>query len=488
MIQSSFQPNQSVGFKVLSEDAVYEIRRAAFDVLEKTGCKVMHAGARKMLKSAGAIVRDDIVKIPEYIVKTALTTAPQGITIYDRDGRRAMELQGTNSHYGTSTASPNTKDAITGEIHETRVVDIARGALVADALPNIDWVMPMGSSQDVPAIAADVHEFDAVVTHTVKPMVFIGYSSRGNELVYEMAAAVAGGADRLRERPFLISYPEPITPLVFPGEVVERMFISADLFLPQLVGPTQQLGATAPVTVAGAVVLAIAEGLASITLAQLRQPGTPCFMACNVSTFDMSTSTLSIHSPEGNLGYAAQAEVARSFGLPTWGLAGATDSKTIDAQAGIDSAFSILAQGLAGLNLIHDVGYMDSGMVCSAEMLVLGDEVVGMTKRFIQGIEISRETLARDIIENVGPGGHFLDQDHTFHRFKKELWRPTLLTREPYDVWVDKGSKDMAQRVKEKVKTILDTHKVKPLPDSTLETLQELKRKGEAELVAMAEK
>ena len=214
MIQSSFRPNQSVCFKVLSDDAIHEIKRAAFDVLEKTGCKIMHGGARKMLKSAGAIVRDDIVKIPEYIVKTALATAPNGVTIYDRQGRRAMELQGTNSHYGTSTASPNTRDATTGEIHETRVVDIARGALVADALSNIDWVMPMGSSQDVPAIAADVHEFEAVVTNTVKPMVFIGYSPRGNELVYEMAAAVAGGADRLREKPFLISYPEPITPLV----------------------------------------------------------------------------------------------------------------------------------------------------------------------------------------------------------------------------------------------------------------------------------
>ncbi len=485
MIQSSFRRSQSVFFQVLSEDAIYEIRRAAFDVLEKTGCKIMHAGARKMLKNAGAIIKDDRVKIPEHIVMESLKTAPKGITMYNREGQRAMEVQGTKSYYGTSTASPFTKDAITGEIHDTRVIDIARGALVADALPNIDWVMPMGSAQDVPAIAADVHEFQAVVTHTVKPMVFIGYSPRGNELVYEMAAEVAGGMDALREKPFLISYPEPITPLVFPEEVVARMFISADLFLPQLAGPTQQLGATAPVTVAGAVVLAIAEGLMSITLAQLRQPGAPCFMACNVSTFDMSTSVLSINSPEASLGFAAQAEVARSFGLPTWGLAGATDSKIIDAQAGIDSAFSILAQGLGGLNLIHDVGYMDSGMVCSAEMLVMGDEVVGMTRRFIQGIEVTRETLARDVIENVGPGGHFLEEDHTYRHFKKELWQPTLLTREPYDVWVEKGSKDMGQRVKEKVETILETHKVSPLPDTVLATLEEIKIKGEAELVAM---
>jgi len=483
MIQSSFSDNRSVSFRVLSDDAIWEIRRAAFDILEKTGCKIMHEGARSMLKQAGAVVRDERVKVPEHIVRECVAKAPRGIVLYDRDGNRAMEIEGRKSYYGTSTASPNTRDALTGKIHETRVEDIARGALVADALPNIDWVMPMGSCQDVPAIAADIHEFEAVVTNTAKPIVFIGYSTKGIELVYEMAAEVAGGMDLLRERPFLICYPEPITPLVYPEEVVGRMFLAADLFLPQLAGPTQQLGATAPVTLAGAVALAIAEGLMNVTLAQLRRPGTPCFMACNISNFDMSSTMLSMGAPECSLGFAAQAEVARSFGLPTWGLAGATDSKSLDAQAGIESAFSILAQGLAGLNLIHDVGYMDMGMICSAEMLVMGDEVIGMTKRFIEGIRVTPETLARNVIEKVGPGGHFLVEKHTLEHFRKELWRPTLLTRQPYGVWVQKGSKDMSQRISEKVRKIIETHKAPALPDKTLAALERIKNRGEKELM-----
>ena len=190
------------------------------------------------------------------------------------------------------------------------------------------------------------------------------------------AAEIAGGMDTLRERPFLLSYPEPITPLVFPEEPVDRMFLSADLFMPQVVAPSQQLGATAPVTMAGTVALAVAEGLMSLTIIQLRNPGAPYLMGCNVSGFDMATSTMSIAAPEMSLGLAAQAEVVQSFGLPTWGLAGSTDSKTIDAQAGIESAFSILAQGLAGLNLIHDVGYMDMAMVCSTAQLILGNEAI----------------------------------------------------------------------------------------------------------------
>jgi trimethylamine--corrinoid protein Co-methyltransferase len=313
--------------------------------------------------------------------------------------------------------------------------------------------------------------------------VFIGYSPRGNELVYEMAAEIAGGMDALREKPFLLSYPEPITPLVFPEEPVDRMFLSADLFMPQVVAPSQQMGATAPVTMAGTLALAVAEGLMSLVIVQLRNPGAPYLMGSNISGFDMATSSLSMAAPEMSLGLAAQAEIAQSFGLPTWGLAGATDSKIIDAQAGIESAFSILAQGLAGLNLIHDVGYMDMAMVCSAEMLVLGDEVIGMTKHFIRGVDLSAETLARDVIENVGPGGHFLDQDHTYEHFRKELWTPRLLTRQPYDIWREGGSKDMSQRVAERVIEILETHPVPPLPDKTLAALEKLKISGEKELV-----
>jgi trimethylamine--corrinoid protein Co-methyltransferase len=482
MIQSSFVENRSVFFRVLSDDQIWEIKQAAFDVLEKTGCDVLHGGAVKLLKKAGAVVKGERVRVGRHIVEECIRTAPKGFTIYDREGNRAMEVEGRKSYYGTSTASPNTRDALTGEIHETRVADIALGAKVADALPNIDWVMPMGSSQDVPALAADVYEFEAVVTNTAKPIVFIGYSPRGVELVYEMAAEVAGGLDNLRARPFLLAYPEPISPLIVPAEVVDRMFIAADLFMPQIPGPTVQLGATGPVTLAGDVTQLVAEGLMSLTLIQLRRPGAPCFLGGNVGVLDMSTATLSVGAPEMSLGLAVQAEVAQSFGLPTWGLAGATDAKTLDAQAGIESAFSILAQGLAGLNLIHDVGYMDMAMVCSAEMLVMGDEVIGMAKRFIRGVEVNAETLARGVIEKVGPGGHFLQEDHTLRHFRRELWMPSLLTRQHYAIWQEDGAKDMAQRVHERVGELVEGHEVQPLPDRTVAALEKLRRQGEKEL------
>ena len=155
---------------------------------------------------------------------------------------------------------------------------------------------------------------------------------------------------------------------------------------------------------------------------------------------------------------------------PTWG--GAT------AREGL-----ALLQGLAGLNLIHDVGYMDMGMICSAEMLAMGDEVIGMTKRFVRGIEVTAETLARNIVEKVGPGGHFLKEQHTFKNFRNELWVPTLLTRQPRNIWNREGSKDMSQRIRDKVQKIIETHKVPPLPDKIVAELETLKIKGEKELI-----
>jgi trimethylamine--corrinoid protein Co-methyltransferase len=483
VIQSSFVENRSVFFRVLSDDQIWEIKQAAFEVLEKAGCHVLHEEARELLARAGASVKEERVRVPRYIVEACLRTAPKGFTIYDREGNRALEVEGRKSYYGTSTASPNTRDAFSGQVRETRVADIALGAKVADALPNIDWVMPMGSSQDVPAQAADVHEFEAVVSNTTKPIVFIGYSPRGVEMVYEMAAEVVGGLENLQQRPFLLAYPEPISPLVFPAEVVDRMFIAADLALPQIPGSSVQPGATGPVTMAGTVVQMIAEGLMGLVLVQLRRKGAPCCLSGNIGIFDMRGGIMSIAAPEMSLGLAAQAEVAQSFGLPTWGLAGATDSKLLDAQAGIESAFSVLAQGLAGLNLIHDVGYLDRGMICSAEMLVMGNEVVGMAERFIRGIEVDAGTLARDVIEKVGPGGHFLQEDHTYHRFRHELWMPELLTREHYESWEAAGAKDMAQRVHEKTLQIVESHQPVPLPAETVAALARMKERGEAELV-----
>jgi len=474
--------------KILTEDQIWEIKQAAFDIIEKVGFKCQHKGVHKMMKQAGARVKEHNIKIPRHIVEACLVTTPKGWTIYDRNGRRAMEVEGEKSHYGTSTASPFTRDAFTGEIRKTVLTDIALGAKVADSLAGIDFVMPMGTAQDVPADAAEVHEFEAMVSNTTKPSVFIGYTALGCEYVYEMAAVIAGGQENLSEKPFLIAYPEAIAPLFFPNEVIERIFVAADRFMPQLPGSTVQAGATGPVTLAGVITQITAESLVHITIAQLRKTGCPVAMSGNLGILDMRTALMAMGAPENNLALAAQAEVANSFGLPSWGLAGATDSKMLDAQSGLESAFSILSQGLSGLNLIHDVGYMAAGMACSLEQLVMSNEIIGMTKRFVDGITVTRETIARQIIEDVGPGGHFLVQQHTIDHFRQELWTSKLLNRQTIDAWKTSGEPSMEDRVKQEVRKISETHTPEPLSDKIVSELDRLKREGEKEILAKLEK
>jgi trimethylamine--corrinoid protein Co-methyltransferase len=125
---------------------------------------------------------------------------------------------------------------------------------------------------------------------------------------------------------------------------------------------------------------------------------------------------------------------------------------------------------------------MDNAMVCSTAQLVLGNEAIGWTKRFIRGVEVNAETIAREVIEAVGPGGHFLQEDHTVAHLRKELWRSKLLTRQAYDDWEKDGSKDMYQRIQEKLKDIIENHQVPPLPGKTVTALRRIKRKGEKEL------
>ena len=484
MINSASIQSGQPYLRVLTQDQIFEIRRAAFDLMYSVGFKVLHAGARDMLKKAGAVVQGDRVRVPEFIVKQCLATAPNGFTLYDRHGNRALEIEGRKSYYGTSTGSPRTKDARTGEIHPTTVEDIGIGARVADACEYIDWVMPMGSSQDVPSIAADLYEFEAVVTNTVKPIVFIGYSGRGTELVLEMAAEVAGGMENLRQKPFLALYPEPISPLVQPDETVDRIFAAADHFIPQVPGPAVQMGATGPMTMAGVVTLITAESLMCLVLAQLRQPGCPVCLSGNVQILNMSSGVFGVGYPEMSLGICAQAEVAQSFDLPTWGYAGCTDAKSVDAQAGLESGFSIITQALSGLNLIHDVGYLDQAMVCSPAQLVLGNEAIGMARKFMEGIRVDQETIARQVIEDIGPGGHYLAHSHTLDHCRSAVWNSRLLTREPYEKWQAKGEKDMAQRIQERLAQILDTHKVPPLADKVLARIREIREAGVRELTS----
>jgi trimethylamine--corrinoid protein Co-methyltransferase len=478
-LTSSERISSSVSLKIVTENQLDDIYDAALTVLEKTGFKMSHPEAVALCKAAGCKIEDDRVRVPRQVVEECLSRAPKGFPVYDRLGNPVLDLRGRNSYYGCSTGSPQTLDAETGEIRPATFRDLEIGALVSDALPNIDWVMPFGTTQDTPGHASFLYDFEACVSNTTLPVMFLSERAEDALYIQQMAAACVGGQDNLREKPFLMAYPEPITPLFYPDEVVARAFLAADWGIPQCPGTSQIIGATSPVTLAGAIVLWLAEALMSITVVQLYRPGSKVFLSGNFGLFDMATTVSAIASPETCMCLAAEAQMGQRLGLPTWGLAGASDSMMIDAQAGAESAFSVLSQGLAGLNLIHDVGYLGAGMICSPEMLVMGDEICGMTRHLLRGITVNAETLAVDAIDNVGPGGNFVQSEHTFRHFREETWFPKLMERNYYDTWVASGKPSTQDRIRDKLAEIVENHQPVPLGDHERSELERLLEEGE---------
>ncbi len=484
MINAGYVSQAVPSLQLATEAQVHEVKQAAFLILERTGVKLGHPEALKMVQAAGAVVQGDRVFTPRHLIEDALAKAPKGFVVYDRLGRPALDLSGRKSYYGTSTASPNQEEIGTKKIRPTTLDGIGQGARLADALTNIDFVMPFGTAQDAPLESAELYEIEAVLQNTTKPVAFCGYSGRGVALALEMAAVVAGGREELARRPFLIPYPEPITPLHYPFEVVERILVCSDFGVPQVTSGAQITGLTGPVTLAGSLALANAECFFSIFLAQLRRPGSPCFICSSVSTANLRNGLSHITCPEQSLTLAFQAAVGRSLGLPTWGLAGATDAKTVDAQAGLEAALELVIQALAGVSLIHDCGYVDMGMACSHAMLAMDDEIIAWVRRFMTGLDVSAETLATEIIHKVGPGGNFLSNKHTVKYARAESWQPTLLAKNAYTAWEAEGRKTLEDRAHERAAHLLATHRPEPLPENVLAEVIRVREQGAAELAA----
>ncbi len=483
MLQAGFSGHTTPYLTTVDPAQIREIINAAFIILERTGCTVDHPGAIDLLKKAGAWVDGNRATVPRHAVEKALAMAPKGFVMYNRKGQPVMDLSGNKSYFGSSTASPNQRHALDQERKPTTLQDIGWGAKVADALENLDFVMPFGTAQDVPALCGDLFEFETVVQNTTKPVFFCGYSSKGLDIIIDMAQEVSGGAEKLAKKPFLAAYPEPITPLQFPMEIVKKIEICAKRSIPQVISGAQFMGFTAPCTVAGALALATAESFFGILLTQLFKPGAPCCLTCSSGGGNMRTGISFIASPEMTLSLTAQAQIARTLGLPTWGLAGATDSKALDAQAGAESALDVALQALAGVNIIHDVGYMDMGMVCSCAMMVLGDEIIQWVKRFTAGIDVNAQTLATDVIAAVGPGGHFMTEKHTIDHMRKEVWQPELFFKDSYDAWISQGSTTLEQRADEMVADILKNHQPEPLAEDIILKIAEIRKKGVKDIV-----
>ncbi len=286
--------------------------------------------------------------------------------------------------------------------------------------------------------------------------------------------AVAGGEQSLREAPFFLNYSEPISPLLFPEESLQKLLFCAEKGIPACYPPSTNTGGGGPITLAGAVALGNAESLVGLILTQLVRPGSPFLYGYNAAALDMKTTIVSYGSPEWCLSMMAGADLARFYNLPVWGYAGATDSKVVDAQAGAEMTMSIMSAFLSRSTVNHDVGYMEYGSCSSAEMMVIADEVIDMVRNLLTGLEINETTLALAAIEAVEPGSGFLAEDHTLDHWREVQWTPGLFDRSQQDEWAKKGSLDASARANEQAQMLLAEQELEPLAEEVEEVFQEI--------------
>lgn len=461
-------------FTVLSDSQLERLHLAALEILRQTGIRFHHPEALEMLRAAGAFVHDgNLVKFPAALVEAALASAPSRIVMCDRDGEPAVWLEGTKVWFGTGSDCLFFLDPHTGEHRRFTQADIVAGYHLCDALPNIHFVMSMGIPTDVdPAIAYDV-QMALMLEHTIKPLVFVTDDGASCRRAIEMAAAVAGGHQALVEQQHILLYSEPSSPLQQSESAVDKLLLMAEHRLPIVHSPAPLMGGTGPITMASGLAMALAEIQSSLVVHQLKNPGAPFVVGCGLHHLDMQSAQICYGSPEFQLTKAAIAQMGRWYGMPTWGYAGCTDAKVVDEQAAAEAMLSVLMAKLSGANLIHDVGYVESGLTTSFEMIVLTDELVALADNLMKGIEIDDETLMLDEIHTVGPGGHFMDTDQTLKRFR-DFWYPGLLDRGRREQWLERGATTLGQRLNARVREIVKDHRPKPLEAAVKQQLQEI--------------
>lgn len=470
--QSNFQSINAPRFQKLSQDQLERIHNASLEILERTGVRLHLPEAVELLRDAGANVTEESrVRIPSHLVEWALSVAPKRVVLANRKGERVMPLERNNVFYGLGSDCPNVIDIHTGERRSGILQDVSDAARVCDALPNIDFLMSFTIASDLPQEYADLYQMQAMLSNSTKPILFVTTEFEGCEKVVEMAKIVAGGSEALRFNPICALYINVTAPLVHNKEALQKLLFMAERGLPTTYTPVVLRGATGPVTPAGAVAYSNAGELVGLVLAQLKSQGAPVILSGGTQDLLDMRSTLGIYaSPQNRV---MSVEMAHYYGLPIFGLGGASDSKMPDEQAAVEAAFSLLTETLAGAHLIHDVGYLESGMTNSLEMVVMADEMIRWVKEFMRGEVVDEETLALDWIDRVGPGGDFLKIRHTRDHYSED-WYPSLFDRQNRASWEDAGGQTLRERARDKIDQILAEHKPEPLPDDIARGIQDV--------------
>lgn len=461
-IKSISSPRLSL--KILSPDEVQQIHEATLQVIEKTGVRFPSERALAIWEAGGAVVdrESQIVKAPGHIIEEALKQAPPAYDLAARNPAQDLPLDGNHVFVGTDGCGVEVLDLDTGERRTACLQDAADIARVADFLPEVGFHWVAVSAQDKPPETRGLHELLAVWENSTKHVQTESiYSVAEAKVAVEMATAVAGGREVLRQRPVLSIMQCTAPPLGQDGGSLDAALIAAEAGLPTGFMTMTSCASTAPATLAGNLVVGNAEVISALALIQLAYPGAPVFYAAAQTSMDLRSGAYTGGGPEDYLFGAATNLLADFYNVPLSMGSFATGAKEPNWQAGVDNSMSTFMASIAMSDMLLGVGFLHGSRIWSYEQMLLDCEIFDMVWHTLRGIEVNDETLALDVIHNVGPGGHYLTQKHT-RQHMRELWLPKYMDRRPYNEWEEKGdnARDWANA---EARRILETHQPEPL-------------------------
>jgi trimethylamine--corrinoid protein Co-methyltransferase len=461
MIETHGLSTTSAHYARLGQQEREKIHVASLEILERVGVDVHDEKARALLVKGGAKADGIRVRIPEHMVEKALALAPKRLTLYDRCGNVAIRAWGYNTYYGCGSDCLNVLDHRTGERRKPLLKDVEEAVTLMDALPEISFAMSQFLPGDVDQRIYDRYQMDVMLNHTSKPIVFVSPDFEGCVAAVEMCEVVAGGAGAFQRRPFATCYINVTSGLVANAEALQKCMYLAKKGLPLLYIPLNAGGVNSPTTTAGCMAAMNAGVLLGIVLAQLVREGTPVAVpGWNGGPYNLKTMV-------GNYVLADEQGVATEMGkyyhLPVFGLGGSTDAKVLDQQCAAEAAFSLFTALLHGANIVHDVGFMDAGLQGSLQLIAICNDLIGWIRAATAGVVVNEETLALDVIDELGPTGDYLSHSHTLRHFK-EPYYSKLADKATYSQWVERGATTMEQRAARQVDEILESHEPDPLP------------------------
>jgi len=474
--------------EVLSSQDITRIHDASMAILGKTGVVVPHPDMLGRMEQAGATVDRgrQLVRLPEKLVMKLVAGAGKEFTICGRDPAKKAVFGKGVLNFNSIAGEAYWVDEPGKPRRFPTIKDVETAARLGDALPNIDIAGAMADPHELAVESRCVRVLATLIRNTTKPVGLWFHDRASARFIVEMLIALRGDEKRAAAAPACYPFFEPISPLRFPFNGIDLLYETARLNLPVPVGPMAQTGVSAPVTLAGTIAQESAEILAGICITQLVKPGMPVCYGGICHAYDMRTTQMIFCGPEQAIFGVAMTQMGKHYGLPVYINVGLTDSKRPDAQAGLETGTTLVLGAAAGADIFGHMGISGVDQGTSLDMLVLQDEVISFVKRAVRPLEVTEESLALDVISEVGPGGTYLDHDHTLENHRREIWSPRILDRQYYEAWQKDGAKGTEERCSARKRELLASHHPEPMPADLDREFERIAAAAERELAGKA--